>query len=488
MTTFTRRAFLALCVLLTLPSIAETRPNLLLITVDDMSADSMGIYGCPVKETTPHMDDLARSGFRFERAHTVVANCKPSRNVMWSGRYPHTNGVEGFYKVKNTYPVLCDLYKDAGYFTGIRGKVAHSTPYVPYGWDSVLDTIDEDKPHLKDPGSYGRSLARGIKLAEEAKKPFCLMINISDPHKPFYTGPHDPFQPSQVFTATDIVVPGFLPDAPSIRKEIALYYSSVRRADDCVGELMQILKASGHDNTTIVVFVSDHGMPFPFAKTAVWHHSTHTPWIIRWPGNTRAGDADNEHMVSMIDMLPTLLDMTGIPHPAGVQGRSVVPILKGMQQEGRDYIIKEYNENAGGGRNPMRSIQGKRFMYNFNPWVNGVREFKTATRGTETYRTMKIMAGTDQSVAERVALFEHGTLEELYDINTDPDALVNLANNPEYAEELEKLRRHLAQWMEQTQDHALTAFQHRDNPEIREAYVSGMQKKALARKHGQQDK
>ena len=85
-----------------LPVNAQTaRPNILIITVDDMSADSMGTYGCRLEGTAPNMDALVRSGLRFQYAHTQVGNCMPGRNVMWSGRYPHNNGVEGFYQVKD---------------------------------------------------------------------------------------------------------------------------------------------------------------------------------------------------------------------------------------------------------------------------------------------------------------------------------------------------------------------------------------------------
>ena len=105
---------------------AADKLNLLLITVDDMSADSIGAFACALAGTTPNIDRLAKEGLRFTHAHVQVGNCMPSRNVMWSGRYPHNNGVEGFYQVKDAdYPVLVDLMKEAGYFTAIRHKVAH---------------------------------------------------------------------------------------------------------------------------------------------------------------------------------------------------------------------------------------------------------------------------------------------------------------------------------------------------------------------------
>ena len=462
---------------------AVARPNFLLITVDDMSCDSVGVYGCALPETTPHMDAIAASGLRFQHAHVVVGNCKPSRNVMWSGRYPHNNGVEGFYDNPDPdFPVLCDLMQDAGYFAGIRGKVTHSTPYHPYAWDADLTILDGEKQDMKNADSYYRSTKVGIAMAKAAGKPFCLMVNISDPHKPFYSGARDRNQPSKVFLADEVPVPGFLPDHPDVRKEVALYYSSVRRADDCVGATLKALKEMGKEDDTVVMFLSDHGMPMPFAKTAVWHHSTHTPWMIRWPGVTRPDSVDDEHMVSMVDILPTILDMAGIKHPEGIDGRSVVSILRGGSQANRNYIIKEYNENAGGGRNPMRSIQTREFLYNFNPWSNGTRVFKTATTGTASFRAMKALAPKDEYMAKRLDLFVHGTPEELYQVSKDPDALVNLVANPEYGAVLKNLRAELDAWMVKTGDHALDVFRARDKPELMDAYVTHLQKEADARR------
>lgn len=167
---------------------ASDRVNLLLITVDDMSAESIGAFDCKLADTTPNIDRFARESLKFDFAHVQVGNCMPSRNVMWSGRYPHNNRVEGFYQVPDPgYPVLADLMQRAGYFTAIRHKVSHSTPYHPFEWDLVLDTLEDGtKAHVKDAASYGVLTTRGIQAAKSEGKPFCLMINVADPHKPFY--------------------------------------------------------------------------------------------------------------------------------------------------------------------------------------------------------------------------------------------------------------------------------------------------------------
>ena len=116
--------------------------NILMITVDDMSADSIGAFGSKLLGTTPNIDRLAKQGMRFAHAHMTVGNCMPGRNVLFSGLISHNNKVEGFYQVKNPgWPHMVDLMKGAGYFTAIRGKVSHSTPYLPYAWDADLDTL-----------------------------------------------------------------------------------------------------------------------------------------------------------------------------------------------------------------------------------------------------------------------------------------------------------------------------------------------------------
>lgn len=468
----------------------QARPHLLIITVDDMNADSMSSYGCPLKEITPNMDALVRSGLRFRYAHVQVGNCMPGRNVMWSGRYPHNNRVEGFYQVKDaTHPHLVDVMKQGGYFTAIRGKTSHSTPYTPYAWDAVLDTDQEgNKYHIKDPGSYGDATRRGIEAAAEAGKPFCLMVNISDPHKPFYSqvkgnkNAKDPYIPSRIYTADEVPVPGFLFDDPVVRQELALYYSSVRRADDCVARIMQALSDSGEEDQTVVLFLSDHGMPLPFAKTQLYHHSTHTPLAIRWPGVTTPGRLERQHMVSAVDLLPTLLDIAGLAHPAGIDGRSFTPVLKGNSQDGREYVIKEYNENAGRSRDPMRAVQTKKFLYLFNPWSNGTRVFATATTGTNTYRQMVKLAATNKLLADRLDIYKHRVAEEFFDVEKDPDCLVNLIHSPRHKQVIEQQRQRLLAWMEKTGDPMLEMYRDRENAEAREAFVRKQEAESEARR------
>lgn len=466
------------------------RLNVLIITVDDMSCDSIGAFGCELPETTPNIDALAKRGLRYEHAHVQVGNCMPSRNVLFSGLYPHNNRVEGFYQVTDAkHPHLADVMKEAGYFVAIRGKVTHSTPYHPYpAWDTDLTILDGEKQDIKNADSYFASTKRGIEMAKSAGKPFCLNLNISDPHKPFYamgkkgeTIP-DKNVPSKTFTPQEVPIPGFLFDDPDVRKELSHYYSSVRRADDCVGAILKALTESGEENNTVIMFLSDHGMPLPFAKTALYHHSTRTPWIVAWPGVTNPGSIDNEHMISAVDLMPTLIEIIGAPALPKQDGRSFLPTIKGESQAGRDAVFKVYNENSGRSRHPMRAIQTKQFLYLFNPWSDGENKFATATRGTMTYRKMQELAPTNDEIRARLDLFDKRIVEEFYDVRNDPDATRNLIDDPNYAEVIQQHRQGLLSMMKASNDHITDTYINRESAEARQAYMKKVSAESAARK------
>lgn len=465
--------------------------NLVFITADDLNCDSVGAFGCRVPDTTPHLDRLADEGIRFTHAHVQVANCMPSRNVMQSGLYPHNNRVEGFYQVKADYPILPELLQQNGYFAAIKGKVSHSTPSSPYAWDMVLASPGGHEGE-RQAQSFHDLVAQAIAASKEQSKPFYLLLNSTDPHVPFYgldqrgRPADDPNLPSRTYQPEEIVVPGFLPDLPEVRNELAHYFSSVRRLDDCVGEILRALDEADEAERTVVMFLSDHGMPFPFAKTCVYHHSTHTPWIVRWPGVTKPGSVDDRHMISAVDFTPTVLDLLGIDPPAGLLGRSFVPLLRGQEQDGRDMVFKDYNENAAGGRHPMRAVETRRYLYIFNPWSNGRRTFQTATTGTVTFHVMQEKAKTDPAMAARVDFFLHRSREEFYDCEADPDCLHNLIASPDHRAEITRLRQALEDWMARTNDHALEAFRHRDDDAAVEAYMQQVEGETNARRQARQ--
>jgi N-sulfoglucosamine sulfohydrolase len=387
----------------------------------------------------------------------------------------------GFYgPSKPSYVPLPELLRQHGYGLGIMGKVEDMMPMNHYKWDVTTKSLGKKKLSARKPEDVYAFAKGAMTWFKEKNQPFYLNINLVDPHKPFYGSPKDQNnpKPSKVFEASDIVVPDFLPDLPDIRQELAQYYSSVRRADDALGRVMDALREEGLIENTIVMLVSDHGMPLPFAKTNLYHHSTHTPWLVSFPPLIQPGQVDEEHMVSAIDFYPTICELLGVTPKHELDGQSVVPLLKGKKQAGRSEVYKEYHENAGATPLPMRSIQDRRFVYIFNPWHYGTATFKSATLYTATYRAMN--KSKDKAIRQRRDLFLRRPLEEFYDVLKDPSCINNLAESMEYKRIKERMRNKLLAHMEEHGDPASEALKNMDQPAYVKAWIQKMQDQSKA--------
>ncbi|MDF3130702.1 sulfatase [Kiritimatiellaeota bacterium B1221] len=455
-------------------------PNILLITADDMNWDALGAFGCPNANTTPHLDQLAAEGMRFDHAHVTISVCQPSRSAMMTGRYPHHSGGEGFFHLRKPgIPLLPECLRNAGYRVGILGKYGHSTPYESFRWDEEKDI--HDLGHGRNPKIYANYAHAFIENTAEAQKPFFLMLNIHDPHRPFYgndprewyqdTDPCPALTPSKIFHEDEITVPGFLEDLPEVRKEVAEYYSSVRRGDDTIGAVLKVLRETNLEENTLVVFLSDNGMAFPFAKTNCYLNSTKTPFLMKWPGHIPPGSSCNDHMISGIDLMPTLLEAAGAPLPDHMDGYSFLPLLHGNRQAEREQVFTQFHQTAGKMNYPIRCVQNRRFGYMFNAWSNGEREFRNESQSGRTMKAMCEAAETHPEIAARVNLFLYRQVEELYDFDNDPHARKNLIEDPAYREILWELQAQLEQWMIEHADPALTAFRNRSDPDALAAYM-----------------
>lgn len=462
---------------------SDARSNILLITADDLNADAVGAFGCPMPGTTPQVDRLAAQGRCFDRAHITIAVCQPSRGTWMTGRYPHRNGMEGFHPSPyRELPQAPGLLRQAGYRIGCLGKVTHTLPTVSTIWDHAIDM--GQLVNGRSPERYRQEVSAFIAAARVAGQPWFLVANSHDPHRPFHDSEQErqlwgaDFQrrrprPSRVYTPDEVVVPAFLPDLPEVRLELAEYYSSVRRFDDSVGAILEALDASGAAADTLVMLTTDHGMPLPFAKTNCFLHSTRTPLIARFPGVTTPGTRDTAHFVGGIDFMPTFLEAAGVSLPADLDGRSILPLLRGESQAGRDRCFTQFHETAARGRYPMRAIHDPRYLYIFNPWSDGERSFNNESQSGRTWAAMCAAAAAgDAAIAARVRSFAYREMEELYDTAADPDCLQNLIADPAHAAAAASLRGELRAWMEQTGDVALGAFDGRHDPAILATFMA----------------
>ncbi|MPY99821.1 MAG: sulfatase-like hydrolase/transferase [Actinophytocola sp.] len=432
-----------------------------------MGGDTPGCFGGP-PGVTPNIDRLAAEGMTFGRAHVPIAICMPSRSAIMTGRWPHRSGAEGFEPIKDGVPVVTRLLRDAGYLAGILGKVEHLQPVGAFGWDFV---VGKRKLGLgRDPRAYGEASAQFMRRAAAAERPWFLMANAHDPHRPFSGSRAEQARwtaderaryppPSKVFGPDDdVTVPGFLPSLPGVVEEYREYLSSSRRCDDVVGAVLRALDHSGAADDTLVVFLSDNGIAVPFAKANCYLQSTQTPLIIRWPGVTRAGSRETEAFVSTLDLLPTCCDAARMPLPDGLDGRTLVPLLRGEPDHGREAVFTVFHETPPQDRYEMRCRQDARIGYIWNPWSDGERVYRAQHMGGLSWPAMVEAAAENAQLAERTDFYLHRVPEELYDFQRDPHSLNDVATDPAYRQELARVRQQLLGWMADTGDPLLAAY------------------------------
>ncbi|NQX10432.1 sulfatase [Microbacteriaceae bacterium VKM Ac-2855] len=443
-----------------------SRPaSILLITADDMEGTTPGAFGGP-EGATPTLDRLASEGMVFDRAHVAIAVCQPSRSALMTGRWPHRNGAEGFEPIDDGVPLLTTLVAAAGYRTGILGKVTHLQPVARFGWDTAVDM--EELGMGRDPRRYAEETAAF--LADAGNDPFFLMVNAHDPHRPFH-GADDVGRffddqqqqgipaPSRLFSAEDAgPVPGYLPELPEVRREYAQYLSSARRCDDVVSAVLAELERSAQAETTLVVFLSDNGMAFPFSKANCYLQSTHTPLIVRWPGVVAAGRRDSDGFVSLLDLFPTFCAVAGV-EPGDTDGEDLLPLLRGADDAApRSSVVTVFHETAGKRRYEMRCLQDGRFGYIWNGWADGVEDYRAENMMGLSWAAMVEAAESDPAVASRVSFYRSRAPEELYDLVLDPFALNDLAGSASHEDVLAERRRELERWMAHVEDPQLERY------------------------------
>jgi len=430
---------------------AVARPNLVLIVADDHGIDALGCYGNAVVKT-PHLDALARDGVRFTSAFCTSASCSPSRSVILTGQQSHRNGMYGLQHQEHHFQSF-DAVKSlpvrlaaAGYRTGRVGKF-HIGPEAVFKFDTVLSGGTAN-----DPASIGRSpvemadATRGFVSADDAR-PFFLYFATDDPHranavtpdgrptfetypKPNRFGNRDEGYPGITpisYRPRDVVVPRFLPDNPECRSELAEYYQSISRLDQGVGRLVALLKAAGKYDETVIIYISDNGPAFPGAKTTVYDPGIHLPCLVRTPHQPTRGTVDDA-MISWVDLAPTMLDFAGVAIDLGeFDGRSFRRALEDARLTGWDEVYASHNLHEATMYYPMRMVRTRRYKLIWN--IASDLTFPSALDliVSPTWISVK-KSGLKIFGRRSTAAFLHRPQFELYDLERDPDEVVNLAD------------------------------------------------------------
>jgi N-sulfoglucosamine sulfohydrolase len=449
------RLYLFALLLSASPALAGPK-NVLLVIADDLGMQ-VGCYGDKTART-PNIDALAATGTRFTHAFASVASCSPSRATILTGMPTHQCGQYGlahaehnassFARVKG----LPALLAPAGYKSGSVAKL-HVQPKSVYPFDEEL------------PGGGGRNPVAVTEAARKfiagcGDKPFFLLVGFTDPHrvqKGFANeNKYPPSVPAAKFDPATVPVPYHLPDQPEVRQEMAEYYQSVARLDHGVGLLMNLLKEMKKDDDTLVIFLSDNGIPFPGAKTTLYDAGVHLPLIVRKPGQTAMVSSA---MASWTDIAPTILDWAGVKQPEAVKGRSLLPVLNQEQPAGWDVVFGSHQYHEATMYYPMRMVRTRthKLLLNYAHRL----EYPHASDLWNSPSWQGVLARKDSQMGQRtVEQYLNRPKYELYDVTADPHELKNVAADPKQAETLVVLKKQLGDWQKATGDLWLVKDKH----------------------------
>jgi N-sulfoglucosamine sulfohydrolase len=454
-----RRHFLALS---SAPLLAQPRPrNILLLIADDLGLHT-GAYG-DANAHTPQLDRLADEGVRFTNAFCTTASCSAARSVILSGLHNHTNGHYGHAHAEHNLRYLPgvrsapELLARSGYRTGIIGKL-HVNPLSQYAWDLNAEGENRNVRKMAD-------TARSFFLAA-GDKPFYLHVGFGDPHRAAQGfGNRDyPGVTARKFNPSRLRVPSFLPDNPPTRAELAEYYEAVHRLDQGVGMVLDALREARQLENTLVVFISDNGIPFPNAKTNCYDAGIHLPMIVRAPQQQRRGMV-NHAMVSFTDLLPTFLDYARAEGPDyDLHGRSFLPILEEEHAPGWDKVYFSHTFHEITMYYPMRGVRTRQFKYIRNLFPE--LEFPHASDlwASATWQSVRPPRQGGKLGQRQVRHYLHRPGEELYDIQADPDEVRNLAHQPAHRPTLLQLREDVHRFRAQTSDPWMILSNYNDDP------------------------
>lgn len=420
------------------------RPNVLLITTDQRRVDALSVIANRWVKT-PNLDRLAAEGVFFAKSYCSYPLCSPSRASLHTGRFPHEIGVDhNSMAIAPSVRISGQLFQEAGYDTAYAGKW-HLPAVYPDGIPGFTSlnrvTRRGELAHTVDEATMHAAI-EFIKTKRD--RPFFLVVSFVNPHdiclpageasplldevwKKYGPPPDIPLPPLPRSFELSPNEPMWITqrrpkhvqwDETHWRRYIYAYYRMVEDVDQQIGELLEALRETNQDEKTLVIFTSDHGeglgchrwtgkMMFFDAEAAV-------PLIVSWKGVTPGGRIDREHLVSTVDVLPTICDYAGIDPPPEVRGQSLRPIIENPRARWRSYVVLEMPYSLARGRAFM--VRTARYKYIYVP-----------------------IAGNDP-------------LEMLFDMEDDSDELNNLAAASEFAPIVKQHRDMLAEWRQLTKE------------------------------------
>ena len=418
------------------PALGQARPNIVLIGAEDISP-SLGCYGDP-DAITPNLDRLAGQGARFTRAFTHAPVCAPSRSGLITGVYPTTLGTHHMRsKLVRTPELFVDFLRKAGYFVAWPGKTDFNFD-LPKGW------VDTTQDWTKTPAVL------------PTDRPWFAYINFTITHESQVRAPEGKYEtntarlkPEERRDRSKVKLPPYYPDTPAVRECVGKYHDNITAMDYLVGDVLKLLDERKWANNTVVIFFGDHGWGLPRGKRWPYDSGTRVPFLVRWPGQVKPGTVRDD-LTCFLDVAPTVLTLAGAEVPPQMQGR----VFLGEKTQPAPKHVFSARDRMDETFDRVRSVRGERYRYvrNYHPelpymqWLNYLDEMPVQ----KDWRRLAFEGKLNP--VQRQWWAKTKPKEELYDPQTDPYEVKNLAGSAEHAGVLKEMRAALDQWIKDTKD------------------------------------
>ncbi len=427
----------------------NTLPNIIWLVAEDQSPDWFPMYGDSTI-SLPNLEALAKDGVVFDNAVAPVPVCAPARSALITGMYPTTLGTHnmrtyapGRRDGDRPYPGL-DI---PSYSPVVPDGVKMFPEYLRQKGYYTANGPKEDYNFKKTDAAWNESSENRHWRKREAEQPFFAVFNFAVCHESqIWKRGKD-----SLFVAPERVpVPPYFPDTETVRHDLAVNYSNLKRLDDQIGAIIADLKEDGLYENSVIFFYGDHGGPFPRHKRALYDTGVKVPLVIKFPKSRNAGERD-ERLISFIDYAPTVLSMAGIEPPKVMQG--VVQFGAFEAKRKPDYTFHS-SDRFDEIYDRLRAVRSKRYKYikSYNTDISHALPVAYREQMPMMQELRKLHESGKLNTSQDLWLSAVKPEEELYDLQKDPYELHNLAGNKDLTDTLMSYRKILEDWIKDTKD------------------------------------